>query len=68
MLKLKNTIKEENTALKLEAESKHKKLREKFKYTKHELEECLKLQAEQQTELEEARDRINVRNLKYSYH
>ena len=64
MLKLKNYLKEENLALKTEqeeAECRHKKLREKFKQTKNELDESLKFQAEQQNELEGARDKINVR-------
>ena len=64
MVKLKNSLKDENTKLKNEQEeyeTRHKKLRQKFRQTKHELEECLKLQSEQQTELEAARERINVR-------
>ena len=64
MVKLKTSLKDENTKLKNELEeyeTRHKKLRQKFRQTKHELEECLKLQSEQQTELEAARERINVR-------
>ena len=64
MVKLKNSLKEENVKLKNEqeeAERRHKKLREKFRQTKHELEECLRLQSEQHTELEAARERIDVR-------
>ena len=64
MLKLKNSLKEENATLKREqeeAEIRHKKLREKFKQTKGELEQCFKLQAGQQTELEAAKEKINVR-------
>ena len=64
MVKLKNILKDENTTLKTgqdNAENKHKKLKEKLRETKHELEACLKLQSEQQAELENARDRINVR-------
>lgn len=63
MVKLKNSLKDENTKLKNEQEeeeTRHKKLRQKFKQTKLELEECLKLQSEQQAELEAARERINV--------
>jgi predicted nuclease with TOPRIM domain len=66
MVKLKNSLKDENMTMKNEreeAETRHKKLRDKFKQTKHELEECLKFQSEQQTELEAARDRIDVRML-----
>ena len=64
MVKLKNSLKEENAKLKNEqeeAEKRHKKMREKFRQTKHELEECLRLQSEQHTELEAARERIDVR-------
>ena len=68
-MKLKNSLKEENVKLKNEqeeAEKRHKKLREKFRQTKHELEECLRLQSEQQTELEAARERIDVRIYLYA--
>jgi hypothetical protein len=64
MVKLKNSLKDKNVMLKSvqeETETRHKKLRETFRHTKHELEECFKLQSEQHTELEAARDRINVR-------
>jgi chromosome segregation ATPase len=64
MVKTKNSLKDENMTMKNEreeAENRHKKLREKFKQTKHELEECLRLRSEKQTELEAAKDKINVR-------
>ena len=66
MVKIKDSLKDENMTMKNqreEAESRHKKLREKFKQTKHELEECIRLQSEKETELETARDKIEVRKL-----
>ena len=61
---LKNTLKEQNITLKREQqelEDRHRKLKEKLKTTKKQMEHCLEVQTTQEKEVEVARQKIDVR-------
>ena len=64
IVKLKNSLKEENVWFKSEKEEmdgRIKKLREKLKQTKHQLDECVKRENDKEVELEVAHNKIEVR-------
>lgn len=64
IVKLKNSLKEENVWFKSEKEEmdgRIKKLREKLKQTKHQLDDCVKRVNDKEVELEVAHNKIEVR-------
>ena len=66
MVNTKNTLKEESMVVKRQLEEKeerHKRMKEKLKLTKTQLDQCLKLKGTQENEVDVARQKIEVRYL-----